>query len=121
MNPTTKTVNTWITPTGAIHQQKESTAMTTSKNRRTTDMAGNPPDFTETDLAALHEPNTPQIRSIHKNLRKFQHTMKRQTFKHYLSAIAFIRENDIIDPEVTRIAVNCGEWEVIWPDIGDLS
>lgn len=114
MSSRPKTVNTWIDPTGSLVQQKKETEMTTAKNRRNTDM---PPDFTETDLTDLHTPNL-NIRTMHRTARKFQHTMKRQTFKHYLSAIAFIRENDIIDPEVTRIAANCGEWEVVWPDIG---
>lgn len=116
-----KTVNTWITTTGAIHMDKSSTkeiTMTTAHNpkRRNIDT---PPDFSESDMVSLHSPNL-SVRSIHRDAQKFEHTKRRQTFKHYLSAIAFIRENKIVDSKVTRIPVNVGEWEVEWANDGGI-
>lgn len=121
MSSRPKSVNTWITTTGAIHMDKSTTEeikMTTASkpNRRNTDV---PPDFTETDIADLHTPNL-NIRSMHRTVQKFEHTMRRQTFKHYLSAIRFIKENKIVDSKISRLPVNVGEWEVEWSNDGGI-
>lgn len=78
------------------------------------------PQFTQSEMSDLYDPNIPVLRNRFVGERKFQHTENRQRFAHYLSAYQFIKDNKISDGRIERIYQNISEWEVIWPNDGGI-
>ena len=72
------------------------------------ELQSNPPDFTQ----FTHRVCTKAF-TIH----KFNHTMNRLHFTHYLTMHQFIIDNQIDKLEeyyIEREAINCGEWNLYW-------
>lgn len=65
---------------------------------------------TDSDFAVLFD--TP--RTIIPGQTKFPHTREHRLFTHLLTAYAYIKEHDIVNPILTHTHYNPNEWRLEW-------
>src|SRR5438128_1638689 len=79
------------------------------------------PEFLREKSLQESSPDSSDLSSLFSGItqdgaKKFSHTRHRRVFRNLLSAHRFLNETGIIPFSVMRIAINGGEWEVIWED-----